>query len=207
MTRLRTTLLWSLCGLLAAFYLYVGWLTLHPRVSDEYRLYYIEQWLKYLPNNELTTGYGSLDVGFGETVDFSRPVPFLSRHWSALRPWGVWSRGAEGGLVLRLEDGDYERVEIELQVRLALFEQHPRQRIEARVGDTRVASWDQRLGQAATVLRLTVPRELIGEDRLLRLDFAFPDAVDTRAVGVSENRRLIALGLERLTIRALSPPA
>ncbi|MCI9033498.1 MAG: hypothetical protein HFJ08_05490 [Lachnospiraceae bacterium] len=40
--KLTKVLLYTLCGSIAAFYLYVIYLGFQPRVSDQYRAYYIE---------------------------------------------------------------------------------------------------------------------------------------------------------------------
>ena len=59
------------------FYSYVTYIAFNPNVSNEYRLYYIEKKLLHWNNGE------GLSYTLGTTLDFSKNIPYLSRHgWS-----------------------------------------------------------------------------------------------------------------------------
>lgn len=88
--------------LLILVYLLILWRGMHPTVSDEYRLYYIEKELIDWP------GDGGLMYTLGDEllfgVEIEQPSKSVGHGWSAREERGIWTIGGEAVLYLDLSD-------------------------------------------------------------------------------------------------------
>lgn len=69
---------------LLALYGWVGWQALHPRVSDEYRLFYIDRALQHWP------GRDGLEYRLGDRLLLAESPRHLGEEWGSPRRVGWW---------------------------------------------------------------------------------------------------------------------
>jgi hypothetical protein len=143
----------------------------------------------------------------GEAVEVSASqsgTEVLVEGWSTPEAWGVWSDGDAAALAIRIEHADEAAVTLRLEGRALVTAEHPSQRF--------VVWWDARQARAshfsASSARVVIdiPLEPLSEEEaggqrrphLLRI--AFPDAVAPSALGLNQDERRVAFGLERLRL-------
>jgi len=81
--RLADEACYGLAAILAVFYCIILWNVIHPKVSQEYRMYYIDQTM------DKWTGNGNLHVSMGKTVNMEDGS--LNNHLQ-----NVWVEGSDG---------------------------------------------------------------------------------------------------------------
>lgn len=95
---IRRLLLTVIALPLLALYGWVGWTALHPRVSDEYRLFYIEGALQHWP------GPGGLEYDVGDRLLLTENPRHLGEEWGSARRIGWWHFRKPAPVYVRLHD-------------------------------------------------------------------------------------------------------
>jgi hypothetical protein len=194
---LARPILFIVCCLLAAFYLSVIYLALHPNVSFLYRAYYIDKDLKYWNHGE------GIQYTLGQSLDFSKRVPYLSREgWSYPETHGTWSEGASGRLLLEL-NGIGKPTEIR-------FAATPFLAPHKQVDSQRIGVWANgvKLGEATLTsqtekeISFAIPSSLTLRDgRRLEICFVYPDVEAPDTLGISSDARVRAFFFRRFVLR------
>ena len=139
----------------------------------------------------------------GQRVQFAATgagVGYLAGGWSTPEPWGTWSDGGRAEMLLPLPAGARS---ILLEAQPLLSSSHPRQTIEIRMNGVPLVTVSL---TAQSSNRIEIPvsdvaiRAVLATDGLAKLDFSFPDAARPRDIGINEDSRRLALGLQAMTI-------
>jgi hypothetical protein len=190
-------LLFIACGALAASYLSIAYLALHPKVSFLYRAYYIDRDLKYWNHGK------GLHYTLGQTLHFDQPLPYLSREgWSSSETDGTWSEGPSGKLFLELG----ERTQ-PTEVRLTLI---PFLAPERHLDGQRIAAWANGVKLGEAILNSPGTKEIsfrippsvtLREGGVLEIRFEYPDAAAPSTIGSSTEARRLAFYFRRFVVR------
>ena len=177
---------------------------MNPKVSDSYRLYYIDKSLKYSPREYVEK---LLNYRLGEEVDFSsseEPRVYLGKGWSNQGERGIWTKDFEADLILRIKP-DIER-DLELVVQLQAFvnELSSRQDVELLVNGEAVTQWTFVHGEGLSECRAIIPIELVKQDSLLQITFRIHNPSLPTTQGLSINTPMLGIGMHRLRIVELT---
>lgn len=145
----------------------------------------------------------------GDPIDFSDTLDcrdFMGSGWSETEPWGTWCLGSRAELSLKI--GTIPDAPVFLHI-LAQAHLPPRRqsRVDVRVycGTTPIAEWkfssrDAKAGWPRWFSAPLPPAEQLGD--LLKLSFEITGATSPYAEGLSKDKRLLGLGLIKLSISA-----
>ena len=126
----------------------------------------------------------------------------LARGWSEEESWGVWTDEQRAQLSLPALGREYPSgVRIELQ--LTGFS--PREPQQITLVAPEVSPATLRLGSKPQTVTVDVPSSALSAFTPLRIDFAIPNPVSPRSLGISRDPRLLGVGL--LGIRLTPLPA
>ena len=163
---------YALAALLAGFELIVLWQALHPRVSDDYRAYYIDRTTTCLP--QLVTGAYEL----GTIIDFRSG----SDETHELRPCG-WTGPASDGLHsvgqssrLRFHIGAPRDLLLTLELSGVTLPGPPQQRVVVSAGDIALGEWLVTPDRTES-FSLAIPATAIDAGGYLDLLLDYPDAI------------------------------
>jgi hypothetical protein len=139
----------------------------------------------------------------GDTVAFSASSQAADRlvglGWGAPEPWGRWMLGHTSAVAFKLAPRPLSDVRIKLSVIAFTSSSHPVQRIDARVNGQPMAQ--KAVSQPSeSNLDFVIPRNLIGEDGLVRLVFDLPDAVSPASLGLNGDIREVSIGVKQLRV-------
>jgi hypothetical protein len=178
-------------GALVAFELGVLGMILMPDVEPQYRAVYIDRTSECWPRVVSGAIEPGQHISFLK-ADAKGPSQHLLRcGWMRPEDTGTWSIGPESRLLLQVVASRPATIDLEL---LPFAE---RQRVTVTLNGGPLTEW---------VLRKDSPRGQTFEipavaDGRLELAFHFPDAVAPRELGLSNDRRRLAIRLLSLTLR------
>lgn len=165
---------YALAALLAMFELTVLWQALHPRVSDDYRAYYIDRTTTCLP--QIVTGAYVL----GTVLDFRADAG--GDETRELRPCG-WTGPAGDGLHsvgqssrLRFHVGAPQDLLLTLELTGVTLPGPPQQRVVVSAGDRAVGEWLVTPDRTES-FSLAIPATAVDAEGYLDLLFDYPDAI------------------------------
>jgi len=127
--------------------------------------------------------------------------PFLFDGWALPEPWGVWSQAGKVSLRFPRPLLGLGPVTVEFDVDVFLAPKHgvERQRIVIRANGTRLEEYS--LARAGR-LKVTIHEGILERDaHWLILDLDLPDRVSPNALGLSGDRRDLALGLKSVVLQ------
>ncbi len=123
----------------------------------------------------------------------------LTSGWSTPEDWGTWSDGPQAEI--RIPASAHIRA-IRLEAMALVAPQHPRQTVAVRINDRAVSTFV--LGEpTGNILEIAVPEEARGPstaDGVLRLRLIFHNAARPVDLGLSDDRRTLALGVQTLSV-------
>jgi len=120
--------------------------------------------------------------------------------WSFIESWGIWSSGQQGSLELPLSSALQNRaITLNLELRPFITPSHPQQRVQFRINGQLIKThnFDHPGTQKIT---LTIPAEL-NQNSDLMVNLRYLDPVTPKSVGIGADTRLLAIGIESLSIR------
>ena len=178
------------------FYCYVTYIAFNPNVSNEYRLYYIEKKLLHWNNGE------GLSYTLGTTLDFSKNIPYLSRHgWSHKEKSSTWSNGEFSELYFDLKSS-------KLPSRIEIFGYpflSPGNGI--RTQEIKVFANNQLLGKTAlsspemTSIKFEIPNSITYDKNnffVIRIEYS--NASSPKELGISSDSRVLAFSYEKIIL-------
>jgi hypothetical protein len=190
-------------GLLVAFYLYVLQLAANPHVSVEYKLYYIDQKLKYWPEKN------GLSYQLGMPIHFNKKkeVVNLSRKgWSEPEQQGTWTIGHQATLYLLLNsDTVSDRIILKLNARPILHKNHPELRISITINDIKIGKTEYKMDDINNINGMHAtyyifPSHLIKKDMLFRVGILIENPVSPKFIKNSNNSRLLGIMVRDITL-------
>lgn len=167
-----------------------------PRVSDDYRAFFLDRTTQCWPRN----ASGSIELG--HEVSFRRDDEdagarnVLECGWNSPIDNGTWSKGPEARLKFKVPA---EGARLEMTLRPFVTEQHPQQRFQIWAGKwqlARIVLMDDSLRQQS----VNIP-DLAVENGEVVLSLRFEDSTSPREQGLGNDRRDYAVQLEALTLQ------
>lgn len=183
---------WGLFACIAAFEGSMLWAIASPRVSEDYRAFFIERSSRCWP------AAVSGDLALGEKIWFLKadvrgPAAKLRRCGWVTTGSGAWSEGPEARLLLRSPQTG-EALTVTLDMRPYLPPGITGQRVFLAANGTAIA--DLQLDtQSGNTHGVTIPASLVPDDGLIELSMRFPDAISTQEQGTGEDSRQWAVRL------------
>ncbi|MBV2133624.1 hypothetical protein KRX52_12555 [Pseudomonas sp. MAP12] len=139
----------------------------------------------------------------GETLSFAPGGggwQYASNGWSLAEEWGAWSLGNVGGSVLlTVPPNAYQLV---INGMAYVSQQHPTQTIVVEVNGAEIATWTFDLTAPTGTRAAEIPKDLI-QNGSLRITLKAPGAVSPAQIGQSADTRVLGLGVQTLTLRAV----
>ncbi|HET6912116.1 MAG TPA: hypothetical protein VFH71_02105 [Rhodanobacteraceae bacterium] len=155
---------------------------------------------KLIPMRDVVLHLYRLDhlrVPAGTAISLAAWTDFLRSGWSPPESWGIWSLGTEA--VLDFDTGflpdQGHGLLIDLRANVFVTASHPVQRIEVSIDGKSVAHYKVAYPQTSLEMRIPVSQATLDSAKQFQIEFALPDAVSPRSLGMSADARQIALGL------------
>lgn len=139
----------------------------------------------------------------GERMLFTEGSPataYLAKGWSANEPWGTWSEGTDAEIILRPTTDVHSLL---LETNALLAPTHVRQSLEVRVNEVRLLDTSL-IKPEANRIEIALPAEvkkLVAQQGVLRIQFHFANAISPGELGMGEDSRKLAIGLQALTVQ------
>jgi hypothetical protein len=140
----------------------------------------------------------------GEQISFgSQAKPqdaILASGWSSVREsWGRWTDGTEAVLGFRIE-GAPKSTTIQMSLNALVTPTHA-QHVEVLANNRRVGNWYFASPREARQAFAIIPPDALRDDGIVVLELRLPDAVSPKALGLSDDSRLLGIGLTSLSIK------
>jgi hypothetical protein len=138
----------------------------------------------------------------GQRLDFrstGNAAPFLWLGWSEPEPWGTWSAWREASLLLRPDLVKPSALNVVARLRAFLTDRHPHLSVSVIADNQEVGRWDFDSGQPLE-RRVRVPAAVVGSSPVLHLRFVISKPASPASLGISEDDRLLGIGMESLRI-------
>lgn len=178
-------------GALVAFELVVLGMIAMPNVEPQYRAVYIERSSECWPHKVSGAIEPGRRVSFLKADVDGASKTVLRCGWMAPEGTGTWSIGPESRLLLQVEPGRSAVVDLDL------LPFGKSQRVSVTANGEPLVEWVLVTGGPQ---RQTLEVPAIADGRL-ELAFHFPDAASPRDLGLSNDRRKLAVRLLFLTLR------
>lgn len=150
----------------------------------------------------------SLPVPLGIELPFnagSSMLNWLDTGWSFPEQWGVWSVAHQAYLmvpVTELAMGGHG-VKLTLKLRAFVSKTYPRQRVEVSVDGEIVAKAVFQYPQTDRSLEIAVDSKRVEADSQMRIGLLLPDATSPRSLHMSNDPRVLGVGLESVKVDPL----
>lgn len=127
---------------------------------------------------------------------------YLERGWSHQEPWGVWSEGTRARLILPIEKAAVGERKLKVEARALVSPSYPKQDFEVRINGVpattvRLVRFDANRFEVPVPARVI---EALGERGELHIEFRFVNAVRPKDVSINDDARVLALGIEAVTV-------
>ncbi|QXH74442.1 hypothetical protein KSS92_08045 [Pseudomonas atacamensis] len=131
---------------------------------------------------------------------FDRKSRQLVKGWGAPEAWGTWSEGHDAEIALRVP---VQAKSISIKALAFVLPPTLAQRVVVRLNGVEVLSTRLTAFQGNS---LEIPlneevRQTLPEDGAVRLELHLPDAVSPRSLGVSDDARVMGLGVESVSVQ------
>jgi hypothetical protein len=142
-------------------------------------------------------------IDVGARIAFSQTdngALYLGQGWSSPEEWGTWSDGPTAEIVIPIGSGLVSRILVEAGALIS--PEHPVQNVSTTVNGVLLKGHEISM-PSGNVLEIDLPdkaRTRIESDAVLRLRFAFPNAISPTAIGMSNDPRHLALGLAAISL-------
>lgn len=138
----------------------------------------------------------------GQTISFVKGIPlpaYLAKGWSELESWGVWSNGPKSEIEVATATRPSRLV---LKVDAFISSVTPVQRFGVEINGHPAGDFEVKSRSENTVI-VSIPvqaRDAIAEANLMKLTVKYETAIVPKAVGISGEDRMLAVGLRSLTL-------
>lgn len=121
----------------------------------------------------------------------------LLRGWSGIENWGVWSNGNSAEIRIKIKEKG--RISLKLLANVFVNNLHRNQRINIYLNGDYLNTWDISYPYTSIEEELIVDSDDFNGDELL-FQFNFPDAKSPKELNISEDERLLSLGLRNIIL-------
>jgi hypothetical protein len=142
-----------------------------------------------------------------DIVDFSRKGEgwlYAEEGWASPEDWGRWSQGKEARIVMRISGYIGQELALNLTYSRALWSQkQPCQKVAITGNGYAIATQEICMaddGGAPRIHRYRLPVGSVSADGLLEIRIKTPDAITPKHLGISDDTRLLGVGLMTLQI-------
>ncbi|MCE5232030.1 MAG: hypothetical protein ABFC67_07070 [Mizugakiibacter sp.] len=147
---------------------------------------------------------------FGTSEYFHAPGAWnswLASGWSNPEAWGVWSIGKSAQLQIDPRQLPERKGGIALQFAAQAFitPKHPRQTVRVSVNGSLVNAYTVTYPNNRVRMSVPLSRDLLDGTRKIVINFDLPDATSPKAVSLSNDMRVLALGL--VSVTAMDAPS
>jgi chemotaxis protein MotB len=161
--------------------------------------------LRMLSEGEDRTGIDARPIRPGRTVRFrtgDNSDGYLASGWSLLERWGVWSIGPEATLVLPIDPTKRAAAEVlQLDIVAVVPKESPERRVKVFVNDAPAADWVFVGPKNAYRMTLDLPDGGDAPEAPVRVRFVIENPVSPLQLGLSEDARLLGIGIQSLVLR------
>ena len=133
-------------------------------------------------------------LGFGSSA---KGVDYLQAGWSVPEDWGTWSAARSATILLPASPAQVDSVVIDFSA--AVSPLHPVQRVDILVNGSQAfsASISERFG----TLEFKIPEAAKSDSfKGITMEFRLPDAASPKEMGIGNDERILALGLQAITL-------
>ncbi len=138
-----------------------------------------------------------------EIVDFSGKGDgwlYATEGWSYPEDWGRWSLGEEARIDIRISGYIGQELTLNLTYGAAVHPEQPCQKVEITGNGLAIATQEICHGGVDTPHSYRLPMGLVSADGLLEIRIKTPDAISPKHLGISEDSRILGVGLKTLQI-------
>ena len=138
----------------------------------------------------------------GETIEFSQKAfgrrEFLLEGWAPYgEAWGTWSEGVSASLLLPVPAGNPKMVN--LTVMAFVNEKHPKQQGDVYINGTLVKHFELK-DFASNLIEVPISPS-VQKDEFFKLELKIQSPASPKALGMSEDNRLLGVGLVNLVFK------
>jgi hypothetical protein len=126
-------------------------------------------------------------------------LSYLQGGWSSPEEWGIWSDGESAQMVLPVS-GKVKSITV--QARALVTPAHPKQDVAVKINGALVLNVSL-VTAGDTLIEIPVPKDMQEKSTalgLMRVRFEFPNAVQPKHIGLNDDGRHLALGLQAITL-------
>lgn len=121
--------------------------------------------------------------------------------WSVAEHWGTWSEGHEAFIYFKLKDVPEEDAVLQISGLAFVNERQPVQRIDVFINDHHMDTFE-RISAEEETHTVPIPEYIFSERKgNLKITMRFPDAISPKAIGQSQDARVLAFGLKRIWLQ------
>jgi hypothetical protein len=130
---------------------------------------------------------------------------FTGAGWGNPETWGRWTDGREASLNIPLDTATLtpeSDLILTAELHAFVFESHPRQTFIIKANGTQIGGGEFKLGTAPYEITATIPASVARMKTPLQLTIALENPISPARMGLSNDNRMLGLGLQRLRISA-----
>lgn len=145
----------------------------------------------------------------GDTLDLSsrgKCDQYLGAGWSRPEAWGRWTDGARSVVTLRLASRPSESLDLVVEATPFLALAHRTLAVTVLANGQPVAVWSFEVGHPFGPCRATIPRQALAPEARLHLELQLDQPAAPAALGISEDIRLLGLGVRTMRLVAHTDP-
>jgi len=139
----------------------------------------------------------------GMVIPFTNAQPdsdkLVDARWWDKESFGRWMIGTSASMLLKVSPHPQRDVRVNLTLMPFVRPSHTSQRLGI-IGNGKLllqASFDQ---PSTSDVQLVIPRDLVGEDGSVRLDFDLPDAVSPNSLAQNGDNRVLSFAVTQLRV-------
>jgi hypothetical protein len=132
----------------------------------------------------------------------SKHRPQMNAGWSHPEPWGIWTVGMQSTLQLNFHPFESENVAITIVGTAFVNEAHPKQEIILMINGQQADAWTVTHPVANIDRRIIIDKSTFSSESRLSFEFKLPNAISPSTLGLSGDKRTIALGLIEMRLEA-----
>lgn len=194
---LRPFLILGMAALIT-FYGYCLYVSVNPKVSNAYRLYYLEK----ISSSPHTSSYNYKP---GERIITSRSDSnphYLSKGWSKPEGDCTWSDSKDAHLLFFIDSQITTDLEMIVKVQGFVNPKHPKQTADIYVNNIFIETWVF-ISAEAIEKRLLLPKKILATNDLLSITIINKDRTSLRKLGLSDDKRKLGICLHWLQINSI----
>jgi phosphoglycerol transferase len=130
---------------------------------------------------------------------------YIQNGWSNSEVWGRWTEAREAKLTIPLDVKTLEsdsKLTLTAEIQAFVSAKHPYQSFVLKANGIQIGNGVFRLGEEAHEISAVIPSSLARVKSPLEITFLLENPISPAKLGMSEDRRMLGIGLRRLRISA-----